>query len=144
MEEKFKSLAKYNFWNGNVPQQGFLRTDYLDTIRGYCNNKLVKVIVGQRRTGKSYILRQIANDLINSGVNPHNIFYLNKEYIDFDFVNHYSDLEQLIIQYQLTLKPLGKIYLFLDEIQNIAQWERLVKNAFGRIGYFTLWQVCQF
>jgi len=128
MEEKFKFLAKYNFWNGNVPQQGFLRTDYLNAIRGYCHNKLVKVLVGQRRTGKSYILRQIANDLITSGVHPHNIFYLNKEYIDFDFVNHYTDLEQLIKQYQLTLKPQGKIYLFLDEIQNIAQWERLVNS----------------
>ena len=128
MEEKFNSLAKYNFWNGNVPQQGFLRTDYLNAIKSYCHNKLVKVIVGQRRTGKSYILRQIANDLIANGVHPHNIFYLNKEYIDFDFVNHYTDLEQLIKYYQLTLKPLGKIYLFLDEIQNIAQWERLINS----------------
>jgi predicted AAA+ superfamily ATPase len=128
MEEKFNSLAKYNFWNDNVPQQGFLRTDYLNAIRGYCHNKLVKVIMGQRRTGKSYILRQIANDLINSGVHPHNIFYLNKEYIDFDFVNQYTDLEQLIKHYQLALKPLGKIYLFLDEIQNIVQWERLVNS----------------
>ena len=128
MEEKFNSLAKYNFWNGNVPQQGFLRTDYLNAIKSYCHNKLVKVIVGQRRTGKSYILRQIANDLIANGVHPHNIFYLNKEFIDFDFVNHYTDLEQLIKYYQLTLKPQGKIYLFLDEIQNIAQWERLINS----------------
>ena len=128
MSEKFNSLAKYNFWNGNVPEQGFLRTDYLNAIKSYCHNKLVKVIVGQRRTGKSYILRQIANDLIANGVHPHNIFYLNKEYIDFDFVNHYTDLEELIKQYQLTLKPQGKIYLFLDEVQNISQWERLVNS----------------
>lgn len=128
MEEYFNSLAKYNFWNGNVPQQGFLRSDYLNSIRSYCDNKLVKVIVGQRRTGKSYILRQMANDLITNGVHPNNIFYLNKEYLDFDFVNHYTDLERLIKHYQLTLKPQGKIYLFLDEIQNIAQWERLVNS----------------
>ena len=128
MEEKFNSLEKYNFWNGNVPQQGFLRIDYLNAIKSYCHNTLVKVIVGQRRTGKSYILRQIANDLIANDVHPHNIFYLNKEYIDFDFVNHYTDLEQLIKYYQVTLKPQGKIYLFLDEIQNITQWERLVNS----------------
>lgn len=128
MEEKFNSLKKYNFWNGNVPQQGFLRIDYLNAIKSYCHNTLVKVIVGQRRTGKSYILRQIASDLIATGVHPHNIFYLNKEYIDFDFVNHYTDLEQLIKYYQINLKPQGKIYLFLDEIQNITQWERLVNS----------------
>jgi len=62
------------------------------------------------------------------GVHPHNIFYLNKEFIDFDFVNQYTDLEELIKLYQVTLKPQGKIYLFLDEIQNIAQWERLVNS----------------
>jgi predicted AAA+ superfamily ATPase len=128
MKEKLDSLNKYNFWNGNVPEQGYLRLDYLNTIRGYCHNKLVKVIVGQRRTGKSYILRQIAHYLISNGVNPHNIFYLNKEFIDFDYINHYSDLEELIKLYQLNLKPKGKIYLFLDEIQNIAQWERLVNS----------------
>jgi len=128
MEEKFNSLKKYNFWNGNVPQQGFLRIDYLNAIKSYCHNTLVKVIVGQRRTGKSYILRQIASDLIANGVHPHNIFYLNKEFIDFDFVNQYTDLEELIKLYQVTLKPQGKIYLFLDEIQNIAQWERLVNS----------------
>ena len=128
MEEKFKTLEKYNFWKGNMFNPGFLRTDYLNAIREYSNNKLVKVLVGQRRTGKSYILRQIANDLIHTGVHPHNIFYLNKEYIDFDFVNHYSVLEQLIKHYQLILKPQGKIYLLLDEVQNIEQWERLVNS----------------
>ncbi len=131
MEEKFNILKKYNFWNGNVPEQGFLRLDYLNAIRSFFHNKLVKVIVGQRRTGKSYILRQIANDLISNGVHPHNIFYLNKEFIDFDFVNHYTDLEELIKLYQFKLKPQGKIYLFFDEIQNITQWERLV-NSFSQ------------
>lgn len=128
MDEIFNILKKYNFWNGNVPEQGFLRLDYLNAIRSFFHNKLVKVIVGQRRTGKSYILRQIANDLISNGVHPHNIFYLNKEFIDFDFVNHYTDLEELIKLYQFKLKPQGKIYLFLDEIQNITQWERLVNS----------------
>ncbi len=121
-------MVKYNFWNGNLPQHGFLRTDYLNAIKSYCHNKLVKVIVGQRRTSKRYNLRQIANDLIANDVHPHNIFYWNKVYIDFDFVNHYSDLGQLINHYQLTLKPLGEIYLFLDEIQNIAHWEWLVNS----------------
>jgi hypothetical protein len=128
VEEKFNILKKYNFWNGNVPEQGFLRLDYLNAIRSFFHNKLVKVIVGQRRTGKSYILRQIANDLISNGVHPHNIFYLNKEFIDFDFINHYTDLEELIKLYQFKLKHQGKIYLFFDEIQNIAQWERLVNS----------------
>ncbi|MCH7414426.1 ATP-binding protein [Belliella sp. R4-6] len=128
MEENFKSLEKFNFWNGNVPQQGFLRIAYLDNILGFSNNKLVKVLVGQRRTGKSYILRQIANNLIKNGILPTQIFYLNKEFIDFDFVKTYQDLEILIQLYLKNLNPNGKVYLFLDEIQSIEGWERLVNS----------------
>ncbi|MFA7445209.1 MAG: ATP-binding protein [Flavobacteriaceae bacterium] len=128
MEENFESLQKYNFWNGNVPQLGFLREHYTNNIFNYINNKLIKVLVGQRRSGKSYILRQIAHQLITNGVNPKNIFYINKEFIDFDFVKNYKDLEQLVKLYKAQLKPKGKIYLFIDEIQNITEWERLVNS----------------
>ncbi len=128
MEEYFDVLKKYNFWNGNVPKLGFLRENYLSSIRAFYQNQLVKVIVGQRRSGKSFILRQIANDLISNGVNPNNIFYLNKEFIHFDFVSHYKDLQSLIQLYQTKLNPQGKIYLLFDEVQNIDEWERLVNS----------------
>lgn len=128
VEEKFIALEKYNFWQGNVPQLGFLREIYTNEIVAYTQNKLVKVLVGQRRTGKSYILRQIANELIMNGVNPKNIFYFNKEFVDFDFVENYKDLDQLIKLYKTQVNPDGKVYLFIDEIQNIVEWERLVNS----------------
>src|SRR3546814_10200647 len=95
MDEKFASLAKYNFWDSNVPALGFPRKHYTDSIFSYTGNKLVKVLVGQRRVGKSYILRQIAKRLIDSGTHPQNIFYINKEFTDFDFIKDYKDLEDL-------------------------------------------------
>lgn len=128
MEAHLKSLEKYNFWNGNVPQLGFERSSYLKSIRYYCNNKLIKVLVGQRRTGKSFLLRQIAQQLILGGLDPKAVFYLNKEYIDFDFIQDYSDLHKLIQAYQQQFKPEGKVYLFLDEVQDIDGWERLVNS----------------
>lgn len=128
MEEYFKSLEKYNFWKGNVPQLGFLRSRYTDKVLAYSNNKLIKVLVGQRRVGKSYLLRQLANALIKSGVSPRNILYVNKEFTSFDFVSHYKDLEQLVALYKSKLKPKGKVYLFIDEIQNITEWERFVNS----------------
>ncbi|HSI74941.1 MAG TPA: hypothetical protein VK957_03565 [Lunatimonas sp.] len=70
MDDKFTFLAKYNFWNGNVPELGYLRISYTDSIFNYTGNKLVKVFVGQRRVGKSYLLRQIAKRLINEGTDP--------------------------------------------------------------------------
>jgi len=128
MKEKLKVLQKYNFWNGNVPKLGFARQSYLDNINNYSNNNLIKVLVGQRRTGKSYLLRQLANQFITAGVNPLNIFYINKEFIDFDFIAHYKDLEQLLNYYKLKMKPQGRVYLFIDEIQNIVEWERFVNS----------------
>jgi predicted AAA+ superfamily ATPase len=128
MDEKFNSLSKFNFWDDNIPSPGFSRKDYVDKIFNYIGNKLVKVLVGQRRAGKSYILRQIAQALIDEGANPHNILYINKEFIEFDFINHYNDLEDLLKVYNNKLQPSGKKYLFIDEIQNIIGWEHFVNS----------------
>mgnify|MGYP000464820001 CR=1 FL=1 len=77
------------------------------------------MLVGQRRAGKSYILRQIAYRLVQDGINPQNIFYINKEFTDFRLrKNDYHDLEILLKQYKEALKPVGKVWLFIDEIQN--------------------------
>lgn len=62
MIEIINSISKYNYWNGNSFDSGYERVFYTDKIGQY--NKLVKVLVGQRRAGKSYILRQIASELI--------------------------------------------------------------------------------
>jgi predicted AAA+ superfamily ATPase len=86
------------------------------------------VLIGQRRTGKSYLLRQIAHRLIENGTPAKNIFYINKEFIEFDDIRDYNDLDELIKRYQKYLKPKGKIYLFIDEIQNIQDWERAINS----------------
>lgn len=128
MKEYFDNLKPFNFWNGNVPQTGFLRVTYLQKIQNFVNNKLVKVVVGQRRVGKSYLLRQIARQLLENGVDARQLFYLNKEFLVFDFVKNYQDLDALIQFYRQELQPEGKIYLFIDEIQNIEGWEKLVNS----------------
>lgn len=122
MDEKFAALKKYNFWDGNIPALGYLRKHYTDKIADYISNKLVKVLVGQRRSGKSYILRQIAHRLIGQGVDPRNILYINKEFTEFDFLGDYKDLEALLQLYRNRLKPEGKIWFFIDEIQNILEF----------------------
>jgi predicted AAA+ superfamily ATPase len=128
MLEKITILKKYNFWDSVFPDTGLLRRSYLDKINDFIGNKLIKVLVGQRRVGKSYLLRQIIHSLIEKGVNPRNIFYINKEYTDFDFISQYAELEELISVYQQEMKPDGKIFLFIDEVQRIEGWEHLVNS----------------
>ena len=128
MEEYFNAIRKYNFWDENTPESGYHRADYTDKIYTYTGNRLVKVLIGQRRTGKSYILRQLANKLINNGVNGNNILYVNKEYTDFDFIADYSDLDTFVKFYKKRLNVSGKVYLFIDEIQNISAWEHFANS----------------
>jgi len=131
MDDRFEKLKKYNFWGDNMPTTGFIRNEYADKIYSYRGNRLIKVLVGQRRVGKSYILRQLVLKLIESGVDKKNIFFVNRELSDFDFLQTYKDLDELFQLYKTTLKPEGRIYLFLDEVQNIAGWEHLV-NSFSQ------------
>ena len=128
MIEIINSIRKYNYWNGNPVDSGYERTSYTDKIDQYIGNKLVKVLVGQRRAGKSYILRQIASKLISQGVQPENILYINKEYMELITLIGVVELEDLYKTYRQELKPKGKVYLFIDEIQYIDEWERFVNS----------------
>ncbi len=128
MKEKFESIRKYNFWDKKTSELGYYRTNYTDKIVKHTGNRLVKVLIGQRRTGKSYILRQLISRLIDEGINKKNILYINKEYTDFDFITNYTELDNFVKYYQNKFDVSGKVYLFIDEIQDIADWERFVNS----------------
>ena len=129
MKTVFDKIKKYNNWDGSTFNIGYERKTYIDRIIKYIDIKLIKVLVGQRRVGKSYILRQIINFLISyKKVNPKNIFYLNKEFLGFDEIKSAADLEVLFNYYKKELKIKGKVYIFLDEVQNIVNWETFVNS----------------
>jgi predicted AAA+ superfamily ATPase len=131
MQNIISHIARFNFWNENSLELGYPRTYYTNKIIDYVGNKLIKVLVGQRRVGKSYILRQIAQRIIHAGVPSQNILYINKEYTEFDSIVSASKLQHLIREYEEQLKPVGKIYLFIDEVQNIQDWEKTI-NAWSQ------------
>lgn len=128
MEEKITSLEKYNLWYGNSIDCGFPRPLYTQKITQYLGGRVVKVLTGQRRVGKSYILRQIAMQLIQSGINANNIVFINRELTAFDFIENHNDLDSFIKAYKAKLKPQGRIYVFIDEVQEIEGWERVVNS----------------
>nr|WP_288331464.1 ATP-binding protein [uncultured Prevotella sp.] len=128
MENVFDALRQYNYWGGEPIDMGFTRRTYLERIMPFVGNRLVKVLVGQRRAGKSYLLRQIAKQLIDNGVKPENTFMLNKDLLAFDGVRDCHDLTELFERYRRELKPEGKVYIFIDEVQNISEWERFVNS----------------
>lgn len=128
MDEKIAILRIYNLWDSKTIDWGYKRTEYTGKITDYVGNRLVKLLVGQRRSGKSYVLRQIAKQLIDNGVKPENILLINREFTDFDFLKNYRDLDELIKLYKRELNPSGKVYIFIDEIQIIEDWEKTVNS----------------
>jgi predicted AAA+ superfamily ATPase len=127
MNDKIALIGKYNLWNGNVLNWGYKR-EYTDKITGYTGNRLIKVLVGQRRSGKSYILRQIAKQLVDNGVKPENTLFVSKEFTELEFLKTYMDLHELIKAYKKKLNPAGRVYIFIDEIQMIEGWEKVVNS----------------
>ncbi len=102
----------------------FIRKIYTKKIEPYINKSLIKVIVGQRRTGKSYFLLQII-DLIKEKFKDSNIVYINKEDLEFEHVQDYSDLVEYAENKQDSHK---KNFLFVDEIQDIKEFERALRH----------------
>lgn len=123
------NINKFNYWQKTLPQTGFFRRKLIDQLLSYQNSALVKVITGQRRCGKSYLLRMMIKHLITeAGIDRKNILYLNMEMPELLSVTDYRQLLEIISEYRKELSPKGKYYLFLDEIQEVSEWEKLINS----------------
>lgn len=107
------------------------RKNYLRKIAPYIDKDVIKVIVGQRRVGKSYLLYQIM-DLIKDIHKNCNIIYINKELHQFDHIRTYKDLLHFIREKS---KKRSKLYLFIDEIQEINHFEKALRDLHARGTY---------
>jgi len=129
MFDNYQILAQHNYWDKPISQNGYIRSTYLELLKKSLGNQLVKVLVGQRRVGKSYIMRQLIAHLINEKqVSATNIIYINKENISLEFIQTYTDVQLLIDTHKIKASISGKCYVFLDEVQEIAGWEKVVAS----------------
>lgn len=108
-----------------------IRENYLKKIRPFYNQDLIKVITGIRRCGKSVILRQIINEIIESGVKSENIIYMNFELSDYSEIKTSKELDKYIKDKIINA---DKYYLFFDEIQYVKEWERTVNSYKANYG----------
>lgn len=103
-----------------------LRENYLKKIRGFYNSDLIKILVGIRRCGKSIILEQIRNELRTEyKVDSEHIIFINFEFIEFEELLDYRKLNCYIKD---KIKDEKKYYLFLDEVQNVDAFEKVVNS----------------
>lgn len=107
------------------------RKIYLKQILPFVDKDLIKVITGIRRCGKSVLLQQIQDELIKHGKNKKNFIYINFENLQYESLLNYKELNQYLIKQIKQIQ--GKAYLFLDEIQRVKSWEKVVNSL--RVAY---------
>lgn len=100
------------------------RQQYTDRIAPFVDKNIIKVLTGQRRVGKSCILKQIQNHIENKYPDS-NTICINKELEEFAFIRTHEDLSAYISQH---LKTDAKNYLFIDEVQDISGFEHTLRN----------------
>ena len=109
------------------------REDYIDKIQPFVNKHIIKVLIGARRSGKSTILKQIMDSLMDDGIPKENILWMNFELSDYFEIDSIEKLEEHISDKTENVE--GSIYLFFDEIQVIPQWEKLINSYFAKERY---------
>jgi uncharacterized protein len=127
MEKKeiFDILDSWNEWAGQK-DIGLMRNSYVDRLEGLIQgSNQVITITGPRRAGKSYIMRQMGRLLTEKDVKKENILFVN-----FDDPRFLSLDTKLLIQiydvYREFMSPTDTPYIFLDEVQEIGEWEKWV------------------
>jgi len=108
----------------------YTRQKYLDKILPFVDKPLIKVLTGQRRVGKSYLLLQII-EYIKTHLNDYNIIHIDKESTEFDFIKYYTDLDF----YVKSQSKGTKNYVFIDEIQEIKDFQLSIRSLLLQSGY---------
>ena len=100
------------------------RTSYTERIAPFINKNIIKVLTGQRRVGKSCILRQIQDHIMQTQPES-NTICINKELEEYSFIRTHDDLSQYVKDH---LKEGKANYLFIDEVQDIQGFENTLRS----------------
>lgn len=103
--------------------ENIIRKPYLDKIEQAFGKDIIIVLIGQRRIGKSYLLRQLKEEKAKDSSN--NIIFVDKEKKEFDDIRNYRDLNAFIDEHRVEGK---RNYILVDEIQDIEEFERSVRS----------------
>ncbi|OGN74468.1 MAG: ATPase [Chloroflexi bacterium GWB2_49_20] len=100
------------------------RVAYLKKLIEFRDKKVIKVITGIRRCGKSVLLQQFRDQLISSGVDPKKIILMNFESLQYENIENYK----IFYDHIRNQIQQGRYYLLLDEIQVVDRWEKAIAS----------------
>ncbi|KAA6305492.1 hypothetical protein EZS27_042854, partial [termite gut metagenome] len=103
------------------------RKQYMQTLRNLKDQNIIKVITGVRRCGKSTLLQMFADELLQNRISRQQIQFYNFEDPDIYTIGNWKDIYDYI---KIRLLQDEMNYVFLDEVQNIDVFQRLVDGLF--------------
>ena len=103
------------------------REQYLAFLRRHKDQDVIKVVSGVRRCGKSTLFELFKQELLASGVKANQIISINFEDLEFEPLQEYHALHEYIVE---RLIPDIPMYVFLDEVQHVVQFEKVVGSLF--------------
>ena len=108
-------------------QDYIYRKQYMQQLRNLKDQNIIKVITGVRRCGKSTLLMMFADELMENGIQKEQIQFYNFEDLDTLAIGDIYQIHTLIKQRLVEDKP---NYIFLDEVQNVKEFQRLVDSLY--------------
>lgn len=103
------------------------REQYLEFLRRHKDQDVIKVVSGVRRCGKSTLFELFKQELLASGVKANQIISINFEDLEYEPLQEYHALHEYIVE---RLIPETPMYVFLDEVQHVPQFEKVVGSLF--------------
>lgn len=103
------------------------REKYLEFLRRHKDQDVIKVVSGVRRCGKSTLFELFKQELLTSGVKANQIISINFEDLEFEPLQEYHALHEYIVERLILETPM---YVFLDEVQHVPQFEKVVGSLF--------------
>ena len=103
------------------------REQYLEFLRRHKDQDVIKVVSGVRRCGKSTLFELFKQELLASGVKANQIISINFEDLEYEPLQEYHALHEYIVE---RLIPDTPMYVFLDEVQHVPQFEKVVGSLF--------------
>ena len=103
------------------------REQYLEFLRRHKDQDVIKVVSGVRRCGKSTLFELFKQELLASGVKANQIISINFEDLEYEPLQEYHALHEYIVE---RLIPDTSVYVFLDEVQHVPQFEKVVGSLF--------------
>lgn len=110
-----------------------IRHLYLNKLISWIDKPLIKIITGVRRSGKSYLMKMVQEELLNSNIDEKNIIYVNFELLEFQSLTTYMALYEYIKEQSKDLS--GMIYVFADEAQTCNGWEKVFASLLAEGGF---------